>query len=123
MVRDIVWDVSPQYGRLKDEKMKAPTKSRTDLAAEFRTLVSSWRKETSHMSNATKMAMHPSYQRIIGMGPDALPLILAEMKREPDHWFWALHAISGQEPAGPDDDFHGAVAAWLRWGMAHGYLE
>jgi hypothetical protein len=33
------------------------------------------------------MAMLPPYQQIIGMGPPAVPLILEELRREPDQWF------------------------------------
>jgi hypothetical protein len=57
------------------------------------------------------------------MGPDAIPLVLAELKRKPDHWLWALNAMTGIDPAAEDDDFHGAVAAWLRWGREHGYID
>src|ERR1022692_4604281 len=59
----------------------------------FRTLASNWRNERGITSSATKMAMCPSYQRIIGMGGRAVPFILREMESEgndPDHWFWAL---------------------------------
>ena len=44
------------------------------------------------------MVMHPSYQRIIGMGEDAIPLILNELDRQPDHWFWALHSLLALTP-------------------------
>ena len=45
-----------------------------------------------------EMATHPSYQQILGMGWHAVPLILAELEREPARWFWALRAISGEDP-------------------------
>jgi hypothetical protein len=93
-----------------------------DLACQFDELVRQWRRETSHLSSVSKMAMHPAYQRIIGLGPVALPLILNELKRKPGHWFWALNAISGEDPAQPGDSFQEAVAAWLKWGEERGYL-
>jgi hypothetical protein len=34
----------------------------------------------------------------IGMGWSAVPLILEEMRREPDQWFWALEAITEENP-------------------------
>ncbi len=67
--------------------------------------------------------MHPAYQHIIGIGMPAVPLLLRELKENPDHWFWALHAITEQDPAHSEDTFDGAVAAWLEWGRHHGYLE
>ena len=39
------------------------------------------------------MAMLKPYQRIVGMGL-SVPLILEELRREPDQWFWALEAIT-----------------------------
>ena len=39
-----------------------------------------------------------AYQQIIGMGAEALPFIFRELQKEPDHWFWALHAITGENP-------------------------
>src|SRR2546425_366966 len=66
--------------------------SRLSLAERFEALVMWWRAEVAWMSSPTEMAMHPAYQRIIGLGPQAVPLILAELKSEADHWFWALTA-------------------------------
>ena len=44
------------------------------------------------------MAMHPAYQQIVGMGRSAVPFILKELANGPGHWFWALRAISGEDP-------------------------
>ena len=65
--------------------------------ARFRTLVQQWRQDTAHLSNIGKKALHPAYQEIIGMGERAVPLLLAELKRVPDDWFWALHAPDTSE--------------------------
>ena len=67
--------------------------------------------------------MHPAYQQIIGMGEYALPLIFQALQREPDHWFWALGAITGENPV-PDahaGDLDAMTSDWLSWGDAHGY--
>src|ERR1700722_1280286 len=64
----------------------------------FQELVRQWKEATLFLSSITDMAMHPAYQQIIGMGKEALPLILEELRREPDHWFWALQAITGVNP-------------------------
>jgi hypothetical protein len=69
-----------------------------DGVIRFQRLVKQWKKETAHLSNIGKKALHPAYQEIIGMGEVAVPLLLAEMRREPDDWFWALHAITGAKP-------------------------
>lgn len=72
------------------------------------------------------MSMAPAYQRIIGMGDPAVPLILAQLKSEgddPDHWFWALTAITGANPVKAEDkgDMVKMAAAWFKWATAEGY--
>jgi hypothetical protein len=68
--------------------------------------------------------MHLAYQQIIGLGPATTPLILRELEREPDDWFWALAAITGENPIPPGAERKLAEmrAAWLQWGAEHGYL-
>jgi hypothetical protein len=66
------------------------------------------------------MLAHPSYLRIVGLarestGNELERLLLEELKADPDYWFYALAAISGEDPVQPQDDFDGAVNAWLEW--------
>ena len=89
---------------------------------ELRRHMALWKDETSAQSSIHVMAMHPSYQRIIGMGRPALPLLLQELQREPNQWFWALNAITGEDPGEPYEDFDLAVERWLSWGRERGYL-
>ena len=92
-------------------------------ARRFRILAERWQAATGHLSSITQAAMHPAYQQIIGMGPDVVGLLLEELTRQPDHWFWALQSITGENPVPPPDQ--GTVpkmaAAWLAWGRQHGY--
>lgn len=92
------------------------------LEARFYVLADRWRRETRHLSSIPMRAMHFAYQQIIGMGDKALPLILRELAREPDDWFWALHAITGADPV-PEQDRgipEKMAQAWLRYGQEHG---
>jgi hypothetical protein len=89
----------------------------------FQALAAHWRKETRHLYSVSQMAMHPAYQRIIGMGEAVVPLILKEMQQHGGHWLWALHAITGEDPAPPDANFHEALRSWLQWGCEKGYLS
>jgi hypothetical protein len=70
------------------------------------------------------MALLRPYQRIIGMGAPVVPLILEELRREPDQWFWALEAITGENPvpAGSAGKVREMAAAWLEWGKRHGLI-
>jgi hypothetical protein len=90
---------------------------------QFAELVQEWRDATAFTSSATAMAMHPAYQQIIGMGDAALPLIFQELRRDPDHWFWALKAITGEDPvaAGDRGQLDRMTVAWLNWAAEHGY--
>lgn len=90
----------------------------------FEELKTDWKNRTQYMSNTAQMATVRSYQRIIGLGPAALPLILQELERETDHWFWALEAISGENPvpsnqAGKVEEM---AKTWIEWGRQQGLV-
>lgn len=93
-----------------------------ELAATFHTLADQWWYETAILSVIQRKITHPAYQRIIGLGPAVVPLILAELAERPSHWFWALQCITGENPVSPEDNLGGAREAWLHWGRACGYL-
>src|SRR6266540_2451798 len=87
------------------------------LDQRFANLTDRWRREVGFMSSTSQMSMNPSYQRIIGLGPTVVPLIIRELRKEPEHWFWALKAITGQDPV--DESARGDVdsmrTAWVTW--------
>jgi hypothetical protein len=64
--------------------------------------------------------MHRAYQQIIGMGRPAVPLIINELRSEPDYWFWALTAITGEDPAREETTLAGARDSWLHWAQERG---
>lgn len=95
-------------------------------SVKFRRLVAQWHSERDVTSSVTEMVTCPSYQRIIGMGGVAVPLILSELQSEgpePDHWFWALRVLTDADPVAEEDrgDIVKMAAAWLEWGRAQGY--
>ena len=94
------------------------------LQERFQALRDDWKSRTRHLSNVAQIALVFSYQQIIGMGPQAVPLILAELQHEPDHWFWALEAITGENPVPKQDagDIEASASAWLDWGKQNGLL-
>ncbi len=93
------------------------------LQQRFALLSRKWKDETGHLSNVTKKCTHPAYQQIIGMGWEALPLILRDLKEHRSDWFWALTAITGVNPI--SEEITGNVSkmteAWLQWARAKGY--
>lgn len=94
-----------------------------EIEVTFLELAEQWRRETGMMSLITKMSMHPAYQRIIGMGQAVVPLILRELEQEPDHWFWALQAITGANPVKSEQRgrLKQMAEAWIQWGRENGY--
>src|SRR5438445_571396 len=94
------------------------------LRQRFQRLVGEWKKQSRLLSNTVQMAMLPAYQRIIGMGLPAVPLILEELQREPDQWFWALEAITQTNPVPPEaaGKVRLMAQAWIEWGHKHGFL-
>jgi len=95
----------------------------TKLQERFRQQVALWKKERGPYSSSARLAEHPAYQQIIAMGPEVVPLLLWELEREPDHWFRALHVLTGADPVPPESrgQIREMAAAWLRWGRDQGY--
>ena len=93
----------------------------------FNYFLENWYRERGVTSSITEMAMCPSYQKIIGMGCRALPLILHQLiveGEEPDMWFWALCAITSADPVTDDmrGDFSKMAEAWINWGRSRHYV-
>ncbi|HLY25172.1 MAG TPA: hypothetical protein VKQ72_02460 [Aggregatilineales bacterium] len=95
-----------------------------DVEAKFHRLADAWREETAHLSSMTEIILNPNYQRIIGMGPQVLPILLRELRDNPDHWFWALEAITGTNPTNPEDagNLQKMRQSWLNFARKAGYV-
>lgn len=118
-------------------KTKAPTAATAAAEAEaaaiepvparveFECLADEWEAGRPRGADVAQMTAHPAYQAIIAMGDPAVPWILDRMAAKPDHWFVALHAISGASPVAPENRgrFKEMTAAWLKWGQEQGYRE
>jgi len=98
--------------------------SQDELRVQFEELARRWRAETAPLSSVLLIVTHPDYQRIIGMGPRVLPFILRDLERELAHWFWALRAITGEDPVRAEDagDMEKMRDAWLRLARTRGWL-
>lgn len=88
----------------------------------FQQLAQTWKGECAYTSSVREMALHPAYQQIVGMGPRALPFIFAELEARPEHWFWALRAITGENPVPPEHqgDILQMAQDWLNWASRRG---
>ncbi len=101
------------------------TASEASLRERFQRLSAEWKEQSRYLSNTAQMATLRPYQRIIGMGPAAVPLILEELRREPDQWFWALEAITEENPVPPEaaGKVREMARAWIDWGKRQGFLN
>ena len=91
-------------------------------AALFNFLRDRWIEERKSTSSTSRIVMCSSYQKIIGMGSLAIPLILRELAENIDQWFWALSMITRDDPVPPEIyGKHVAMArAWIAWGRERG---
>lgn len=92
--------------------------------ARFHALARRWREDTCMLSSTTKIIEHPAYQEIIRMGPVAVPLILQDLLARPDHWFYALQEITGDNPLSAENagNMQKMRDDWLAWGHARGLI-
>lgn len=122
-IRDYLRGSQPttDYTALRTE----PVATRADNADQFVRDLGEWRAQTRFSSNLVAKLSHPAYLRIIGLGPDALPLILKDLQNGGGHWFVALLALAREDPVPPE---HRSLPRlmredWLRWGVAKGLLD
>jgi hypothetical protein len=92
----------------------------------FQQLARDWRSQRGVMSSITEAVLCPAYQSIIGMGASAVPFMLEKLEEEaqdPDQWFWALKAVTGDDPVRDEDrgDFVAMAQSWIEWGRRQGY--
>lgn len=84
----------------------------------FIELKNKWKLETLFTSSGSVIISNSAYRKIINIGNMAIPWILREMKRNDDHWFYALEKITGTNPI--KDENIGIVSKmkedWLNWG-------
>jgi hypothetical protein len=93
-----------------------------ELEDTFRVLVERWRKDALILSSIPQKINHISYLKIIALGKRVVPLILRELRDRPTYWFGALEALTSDGPQGWFARFDDQRAAWLTWGIEHGFI-
>ena len=96
---------------------------RGSLEEEFRILAAQWRNETRILSSIQSKVFNSKYQRIMGMGKAALPLIFNDLLNNGGQWYWALECITGDNPAVNAANIQEAKKAWLQYADRHGYFD
>lgn len=105
--------------------VKLATKEQpNELQQLFLSLSLEWREATKFSSSTSEIVMHEAYQRIIGLGPTAIPLILQDLRENGGYWFWALRALTRENPVSKGDvgRIKKMTEAWLDWGKINGLI-
>jgi hypothetical protein len=100
--------------QLRRHKCDRPAKQ-SDFEV-FREAVDEWRNDTWLKCSIARRTAHPAYLRIIGLGQQAIPWILHELRQEPDYWFPALKALTRNKFSPKADSMKELRDAWLAWG-------
>ena len=75
------------------------------------------------MATVREMVGHAAYREIIDLGDAAVPWLLRELERDPDHWLAALKRSQRADPV-PEEcrgDLRKMTEYWTRWGRDNGY--
>src|SRR4051794_16852468 len=95
-----------------------------DVVRRFQALATQWKTTTRYRSNLHALRNHTVYQELVALGEAIVPLILAELEREPNvSWIPILATITGENPVPPAlaGQVDAMTKAWLDWGRQRGY--
>ena len=116
------WAIQVQASVTRSTPGSVP-KTDPELEQWFREKADAWRRETAASSVIQRRVMHPAYQSIMTKGEAVLPLILNELRQKPDYWFWALEAITDENPVGANATVDQAITAWINWGKGRKIID
>ena len=76
-----------------------------------------WKKQTKYNSNPDKIFSNKHYLAIIQLGRPVIPLLISDIIRNNNRWFFALEKITGENPV--PKNFAGIITAmnnfWITW--------
>lgn len=89
----------------------------------FNSLKEKWLNETINYSSTDDIFSHPSYLKIVQMGPAFITYILQELDNAPYYWFDALATITQHNPISEEhmNDVDAMVGDWKNWAELNGY--
>ena len=94
-----------------------------NIAARFEQLSSEIEEDCMMVSSPSQISLHPSYQEIIGMGSQVIPLLIKRLDKTPNFWFKALEAISSHNPIPKQDRGYviKEISHWKNWARENNY--
>ena len=101
----------------------ALTHRESNTATRFNQLAAEVEEDCMMVSFSSQIALHPSYQEIIGMGKEILPLLIQKLDETPIFWFLALEAITGINPVPKSHRGYvpKMVKDWKKWANENNY--
>lgn len=119
--------VEQRVSELRDDLQNSVSMTYRDAALRqiFLDLATRWRQGTRLSSSLAQITRDPAYKAIVELGEEVVPLLLQELRRQPEPWFAALREITHTDPVAPEQrgDMHAMAAAWLRWGKDHSLIQ
>lgn len=96
-----------------------------EIERRFLALSIIWKSTSTPSSSVESLTSHPAYLQVIALGVAAIPAILADLARSPDHWFVALEAITGHDPVLDHErgDITAMANSWISWGVFNGFVR
>ncbi|MBI3824072.1 MAG: hypothetical protein HY289_15495 [Planctomycetes bacterium] len=120
----VVVTVAAGLGAKSDSNGAEQSNDEIAIKERFEKLAARWKAKTKFVSNVTTKILDADYQKIIGMGKDAIPFILNDLADNgPNDWYWALTAITDVNPIKSEmaGNMVAMTEAWLQWGTQAGY--
>jgi len=87
------------------------------LTLKFNYFKSVWKEEKKLISSPSKIQSLESYNKILELGEKVLPLIIDDLKNEPDFWFEALRRLTGTDPVEEKNKGNVELMSkdWINW--------
>lgn len=117
-----VGDLTVTFGSSADASISGHTQVSLETERQFRALAERWYLDTMPLSSYVEKILHPSYQKILVLGKQAVPFIMDELEDMPNDWFWALRMLTDADPVPPTSAGNMQVMAdaWLQWWQNEG---
>lgn len=79
--------------------------------------IDNWHEEVMYSSSIDYMQSVKSFDAIVNVGANAIPMIIEDLQERPSFLFLALHAITGVDPIFNEirGNVGAMVGAWLKW--------
>ena len=80
----------------------------------FKEYLVRWKRNTMFYSFSNQIVQDPDFQKIVAIGENAVPFIIAEIKKRPSTLVWALNMIYNMKISDkPDTTIEEACKLWI----------